>query len=146
MVNAMHEKQREMHEMLTDWMNMELTGRAAMQTEEKEQHIEYRIVPNKRDACPIKVLVSNAGGYVVLIGDSLQFESDDGYQNEDVLQILKAVAAGKVRETIWYRGDQIMKSAGAVESGSVPFERKRYRLSSIFLRPQKKVEKQYGAY
>lgn len=145
-VYAMNKKQKEMHDLLDHWLEVHSSTKAELRTLLKDQHVEYQIVPKQENACPIKVAVSNAGGYVVLIGDRLQYESDDGYEDSFILQILDAVTAGKVRETLWYRNGEIVKSHGVVEIYPTPFERKRYRLSALLLRAQEKKEKRYVPY
>lgn len=142
----MNDNPNEFSQMLTNWVNTDLHDKVLFIVKKRNRHIEYSIVPKTPGACPIKILVSDVGGYVVLLGDSLQFESEDGYQIDEVLQILGAVVAGKVRETLWYRGNEIIKSTGEVDAGQVQFKRKRSRLSAIFLKPDSRVEMKYVAY
>jgi len=90
-------------------------GEGIADVELSEDEYEYRInvIPRARHHCQFWLGFSTYGTYGLCFGHGLRFE-DLSLEEFPPAMVVEAILNGRVRETIWSRGGQVLKSKGDI--------------------------------
>lgn len=141
-------------EVLEDLLSELPPRSASVTTLRDEEFIVIKVLPERASAAPIRVDVTEDGLDVyLLLGRSSHLEMDDrdasvppGQVLDSLRDVLRAVLQGAFVETVWTRGDRVVRARGDLLVAGSPLRLNYFGSLLGVLLPGEKTLREYEPY
>lgn len=105
----------------------------------KDRGVILELIPGAQGTAPLQAHIENAQNVVITIGRALALDVHQGGNNREqylafLADVVRAVAHGRVEETVWLVGDHVKRAQGTLELENG----ERHRISYRSLWPPRK--------